>query len=479
MLLRYFYDSKLAHASYMVGCQRTGEALIVDPDRDADIYLKAAKVEGMRITGVAETHIHADFVSGARELAERCGAKLYLSDAGDENWKYGYAKNYKHQLLQDGDTFKVGNIKFEVMHTPGHTPEHISFLLTDAAGADRPMGIFSGDFVFVGDVGRPDLLEKAVGVAGTAEIGARQMFNSLQRFKALPDYLQVWPAHGAGSACGKALGAIPSSTAGYEKMFNWAMQAADEEKFVAALLDGQPEPPKYFAMMKKVNKEGPKLLNGIRKPEQLRAERLGKILMQGETIVDTRPSEVFASGHIPGTINIPYNNTFINWAGWLLDYAKPFYLIVVSAKIESVLKDLRAIGLDNVEGYFDVEAINAWSATGQLLQTYDLATPQQVAEQVLNGKALLVDVRGLSEWNDGHIAEAKHIMLGYLPDRVQELPKDKPIVVQCRTGSRSAIAASILQARGITNVMNLLGGIRDWQASGLPVKLREIQQEKS
>lgn len=468
MLLRYFYDTKLAHASYLVGCQRTGEALIVDPDRDVSNYLSAAERDGMRINGAAETHINADFVSGARELAERSAATLYLSDAGDESWKYSYAKNYKHRLLRDGDTFEVGNIKIEVMHTPGHTPEHISFLLTDAAGADRPMGIFSGDFVFVGDVGRPDLLEKTVGVSGTAETGARQMFHSLQRFKSLPDYLQVWPAHGAGSACGKALGAIPSSTAGYEKMFNWALQAANEEKFVASLLDGQPEPPKYFAMMKKINKAGPRLLQDVPKPVQLPLDRLTPLIKDGAIIVDTRPSEAFANGHIKGTINIPDNAAFITWAGWLLNDAASIYLICPAASIENILRDLRAIGMDNVGGYFDLEILSSYPAN-QPLQTYALLSPQQAAQEILNDKATLIDVRNLNEWRDGYINGARHIMLGYLSDQISEIPKEKPIILQCKTGNRSAIAASILQAWGIDRVANLVGGIHAWERDGLPL----------
>jgi len=467
MLLRYFYDNKLAHASYLVGCQATGEALVVDPDRDVEIYLKTAKAEGLRIAGVTETHIHADFVSGARELAER-GARLFLSDAGDENWKYSYEQNYEHQLLKDGDIFKVGNIKFEVMHTPGHTPEHLSFVLTNTAGADRPMGIFSGDFVFVGDVGRPDLLEKAVGVSGAAAAGARQMFKSLQRFKSLPDYLQVWPAHGAGSACGKALGAIPSSTVGYEKMFNWAMQLTDEQKFVAALLDGQPEPPKYFAMMKKINGEGPKLLQEVRKPEPLSFDKLNLLIKNGATIVDTRPSDAFANGHVQGTINIPYNNAFINWAGWLIDFVKPFYLISSISKIENILRDLNAIGLDNVGGFFDQESMKT-AFSKQDLQTYALITPQQAAREISSGKATIIDVRNHGEWEAGHISGAMHLMLGYLVDRLSEIPKDRQIIVQCQSGSRSAIAASILKAGGIERVANLLGGINAWKNDDLPV----------
>ncbi|WP_145653444.1 MBL fold metallo-hydrolase, partial [Bacillus paralicheniformis] len=213
MLLRYFYDEKLAHASYLVGCQKTGEAIVIDPGRNLKPYLQAAEDEGLNITAAAETHIHADFVSGARELGATHQAKLYLSDEGDADWKYQYVDELKHQLVKDGDRFSIGNLMFEVMHTPGHTPESISFLLTDGGGnADRPIGIFTGDFVFVGDIGRPDLLEKAAGIKGTSQSGAREMFKSLGKFKQLPDYLQVWPAHGAGSACGKALGAIPTTT---------------------------------------------------------------------------------------------------------------------------------------------------------------------------------------------------------------------------------------------------------------------------
>ena len=264
MLLKYFYDQTLAHASYLVGCQKSGTAMVVDPGRDVEPYLQVAAENGMKITGVAETHIHADYVSGAHELAARIGAKLYVSDEGPAEWKYQYATRYDHQLLKDGDEFKVGNIKFTVVHTPGHTPESISFLLTDqGGGATEPMGIFTGDFVFVGSIGRPDLLEEAAGIFGSAKVGAHDLFASVQKFRALPDYLQIWPAHGAGSACGKGLGAIPSSTVGYEKRFNPALQFTDEGEFVDYILADQPEAPKYFAVMKRVNKVGPELLGTV------------------------------------------------------------------------------------------------------------------------------------------------------------------------------------------------------------------------
>jgi len=286
MILRTIYTDELAQASYLVGCSATGEALIIDPTRDIEQYIQIAASKDLHITAVTETHIHADFVSGARELAQCTGAQLYLSDAGPAEWKYRYAANAHAKLLQDGEIFKVGNIRLQALHTPGHTPEHLSFLLTDTAGADQPMGLFTGDFVFVGDVGRPDLLERAAGIKGTMELGARQLFHSIQKLHDLPDYLQIWPGHGAGSACGRALGAVPQSTLGYEKRFNWAFSVNDEDTFVQAVLEGQPEPPFYFAEMKRVNKEGPSILKPRTLPEQLTIAHIEQYLAQQRQIID-------------------------------------------------------------------------------------------------------------------------------------------------------------------------------------------------
>ena len=465
MLLKYFYDDKIAHASYMVGCQATGEAIVIDPGRDLSPYLAVAAEQDMKIIATTETHIHADFVSGSRELAEQTRAKLYLSDEGDENWKYQFLAGYDHELVKDGSTFMVGNIKIEVMHTPGHTPEHISFIITDTAGADEPMGIFTGDFVFVGDIGRPDLLEEAAGITGTAEPGARQMFKSLQRFKQLPDYMQVWPAHGAGSACGKALGAIPSSTVGYEKLFNASLSFDDEDKFVKALLAGQPEAPKYFAMMKKLNKVGPAVLKGLPEPAKMDPGQLQALLDEGVTIIDTRSADEFAAGHISGTINIPADNAFTNWAGWFLSYDKPFYLIASPSTIKQAVHDLIYIGLDNIGGYFEPSVVAAWPQQ----ESYGITNPIEIADKVASGEVTVVDVRAASEWDEGHIPGAKHLMLGYLPDHVQEVPTDKPVVVHCRTSGRSAIGASVLQAKGVTNVLKMQGGYVEWAAAGLPL----------
>jgi hydroxyacylglutathione hydrolase len=469
MFLKYFYNQKLAHASYMIGCQQTGEALVIDPGREVDIYLKAAEDNDFKLVGAAETHIHADFVSGARELAERTGAKLYLSDEGDETWKYSYLNDYDHRLLKDGDVFNLGNIRFEVWHTPGHTPEHISYLLTDTAGADKPMGIFTGDFVFVGSVGRPDLLEKAAGMTETAVAGARQMFHSLQRFKELPDYIQLWPGHGAGSACGKGLGAVPSSTVGYEKMFNMALSYENEAHFVEMLLDGQPEPPKYFAVMKRVNKEGPTLLHSLPQPDRLPAERLPQLIEEGVMVIDTRSARAFATGHVSGTINIP-DWGMPAWAGWLVDYERPVYLIVDADRLDETVSDLVYIGVDKIAGYFDLSALDALEEANGPLQSYDRLPVEKLADMILNDKATLLDIRSEEEWESGRIPGAHHIMLGYLPEKAADYINDKPIIVQCRSGNRSAIGASILLAQGAKRVINMEGGIREWSKAGLPLE---------
>lgn len=465
MLLKFFYDKALAHASYMVGCQKTGEAILIDPDRNVYHYLEAARREGMKIVGTAETHIHADYVSGSRELAEKVGAKIYVSDEGPADWKYTFVGEYEHMMLKDGSEFAVGNIKFRVMHTPGHTPESISFILTDmGGGADKPMGMFTGDFVFVGSLGRPDLLEEAAGQAGTAEPGARDLYRSVQRFKELPDYLQIWPSHGAGSACGKGLGAIPSSTVGYEKMFNEALQFDSEDAFVEYILTDQPEAPPYFAVMKHVNKHGPKVIGDEGLPEKLAVKVLTAAIEQ-HMVVDVCESKKFAEEHVPGTINIP-TQYIARDGGWFVDYEKPLYLIVSSAMLSETMRVFREMGVDNIVGYFDdEEVINSGLAT----ESYKYKTPDEVVEQIESGEVDLVDVRRKAEWNEGHIPQAKYSFLGSMLTDASELPKDKPVVFQCRTGARSAVACSIAQAKGVKNVINLDGGIVQWDLAGYPV----------
>lgn len=458
MLLKYFYDKALAHASYMVGCQRAKVAVVIDPGRDIDQYLEMADREGLELIAVAETHIHADYVSGARELADRIGAKLYVSDEGPPEWKYRYADQYAHQLVKDGDSFTIGNIKFDVLATPGHTPESISFLLTDQGGnADKPMGIFTGDFVFVGSIGRPDLLEEAAGLANTAEPGARELFHSAARFKQLPDYLQVWPAHGAGSACGKGLGAIPSSTVGYEKLFNPALQFTNEEKFVEYILSDQPEAPRYFAVMKRVNKEGPEIIGDKGLPHALPINELSSAL-DSATVIDLTPSKQFADAHVPRSINIPLG-MLAAWAGWVVDYSKPVYLIADPNQLPEATRVLRKIGLDDVRGYFEASKIRE---AGLASETYENGSPKALSARIRAGEVKLIDVRSDEEWKSGHIAEAEHHFLGRLLDNVSKIESDKPLVTQCQAGGRSAIAASILQAAG-RDVINLAGGFGAWQ----------------
>ena len=464
MILKYFYDKTLAHASYLVGCQRAKVAVVIDPGRDIQPYLDAAKQEGVQLTDVAETHIHADYVSGACELAARVGATLHLSDEGPAEWKYEYAGNYKHQLLRDGDSFMVGNIRFEVLHTPGHTPESISFVLTDqGGGANRPMGIFTGDFVFVNAVGRPDLLEQAAGIMNTAKAGAKDLYASLQKFKELPEYLQVWPAHGAGSACGKGLGAIPSSTVGYEKLFNPGLQFSDEDSFVEYVLADQPDVPPYFKVMKRVNKEGPRLLGEGSLVEKMEPSAVSEAISQG-TVVDLSPSAVFAEGHLPGSINIP-SHMLGAWAGWLVDYERPTYLIGESAQIDEAAMTLSKIGVEDIRAFLTREQAQA---AGLLSETYDTVDASHLAASLEEGSVELIDVRSDAEWDAGHIEGATHHFLGRLPQTVDTLPEDKKVVVQCRSGARSAIGVSVLQAAGIKQVINLQGGYMAWKSAGMP-----------
>jgi hydroxyacylglutathione hydrolase len=472
MLLHRFYDPGLAQASYLIGCEHTGQAVVVDPNRDVSEYLETAAALHLRVAHVTETHIHADFVSGSRELAARAGAALHLSDEGRPDWAYDYAAGAGAVLLRDGDRFEVGSVRLEALHTPGHTPEHLTFLVTDGATATDPIAALTGDFVFVGDVGRPDLLERAAHVAGTMESSARTLFRSLQRFKAQPDYLQIWPGHGAGSACGRSLSSIPQSTVGYERRFNWAFAVADEDEFVRLVLAGQPEPPRYFGTMKRINRSGPRILGGPPTANLLPPERLHELVESGAFVVDARPAAEYAARHVPGTINIPLNRSFTTWAGWLAPYDRDVYLIVRDAagrEVAEAVLDLSMIGLDRVAGVFGAEAVSAWEASGRRTGHVPRIGPAEAADRVAAG-AVLLDVRGMAEWQAGHAPGATHIPLGYLAERAAELPSGAPVVVHCQGGSRSAIAASLLRRAGVTDVLELPEGFSGWEAAGLPVE---------
>lgn len=464
MFFQQIYDKSLAQASYLIGCQKAGIAAVIDPKRDVDTYLQIAAENKLKITHVLETHIHADFLAGSRELAALTGAELYLSDEGGPDWSYAFP----HHGLKDGDQIKLGNLRFDVLHTPGHTPESISFLLTDLPASDAPVMFFTGDFVFVGDVGRPDLLEKAAGIKGTQEIGARQLYQSLKKFSALPDYVQVWPGHGAGSACGKALGAVPSSTVGYEKIRNWAFQYAnDEQGFINYLLADQPEPPRYFAEMKKRNKSDRPLLTAVPQLKKVGAAELKIAMAAGTPLIDTRNKSEFAAGHIPGSINIQGNNSFGTWAGWFLEYDKPFILLAAKADLDELTRKLMRIGLDSISGYFS--SIEEWQAAGGSLVKSNLLSLEAFKTRLSNKDLQVIDLRGASEYKSGHIKGARNLFVGTILKQLPELNPNEELVIHCQGGDRAAIAASLLEKNGFTKLENFSGGINEWVAQGNPL----------
>jgi len=476
MFLRMVYDDLLAQAAYVIGCQRTGEALVIDPERDIDRYIELAAAQKLRITAVAETHIHADFLSGARELAEATGAKVYLSGDGGPDWQYKWLDqkqgggSYDSQLLHDGDTIKVGNIEIKAMHTPGHTPEHMSFMVTDrGGGAGEPMGLVTGDFVFVGDVGRPDLLETAAGVVGAGDESARALFRSVKAFRTMPDYLQVWPGHGAGSACGKALGAVPQSTVGYEKRFNPALRAAeDQEQFLGYVLEGQPEPPLYFATMKRLNKEGPPVLGGIPAPKELEVADLRGVNGQATAIVDTRPWAEFKKGHLKGALHAPLNANYTGVVGSYVKEGEPIVLVVAPERLDLAVRGLIRIGLDEITAYATPDTLDEYRAMGGSLLTAPEVSIDGMRTEFNTGKPLVLDVRRASEHAQGRIRGSKNIAHTRLLARLKEVPKDRPILVHCQGGTRSAFATAMLRRHGY-DATNVAGGFGAWEKQGLPV----------
>lgn len=466
MFFQHVYDKTLAQASYFIGCQKAGVAAVIDPKRDVDTYLEIAKQNNMTITHVMETHIHADFLSGSRELAALTGAKLYLSDEGGPGWEYAF----DHVGLKDGTTFMVGNLKMETLHTPGHTPESISFLLTDTPASAEPVMFFTGDFVFVGDIGRPDLLEKAAGISGTSDAGAHQMFKSIDRFSKLPDYIQVWPGHGAGSACGKALGAVPSTTVGYEKIRNWAFRFENDEiGFTRFLLEDQPEPPKYFAMMKQLNKVDRPLLTAVPKLKALSNHEMMEAMGRGVKLIDARNKTEFAKGYIPGSINIQGNNSFATWAGWILNYEEPFMLLADKSMLDDLTRKLMRIGLDNIMGY--VPSTAEFTDQGGQLDTVPVINIDTFKSLLDEPNVQVVDLRNATEFKSGHIKGAEHVFVGTLIDNLEKVSKDKKVVIHCQGGDRATIGYSLLASAGYTNVLNYSASMNEWMGLGNAVEV--------
>jgi len=475
MFFRMVYDDKLAQAAYVIGCQKTGEAIVIDPERDVDRYEALAAANGLRLTAAAETHIHADFLSGSRELAEK-GAAVYLSDEGGPEWTYQWPglkpanpslAAYRVHLLKHNTVFRVGNIEFKAVHTPGHTPEHLAFMVTDrGGGADEPLGVATGDFVFVGDVGRPDLLESAAGFAGQAAPSARRLYESVRQFQQWPDYLQLWPGHGAGSACGKALGAVPQSTVGYEKRFNAAVKAAaSEQTFVDEVLAGQPEPPLYFSRMKRDNKAGPKVLGAMPRSRGMTPHDLRALDPRAAAIIDTRPWEEYRAGHTPGTLSFPLTKSFNTDAGSMIREDEPIYLIIDHARLDEAVRDLVRVGLDRIEGWFDAGRMQDRQRFGGSVQTTPELSAAEARRWVGTGEPFVLDVRRAAEYAEGHLDHAKNIAHTRLLSRLSEVPKDRPVLVHCRSGARSARATALLLRHGF-NATNMAGGYLAWEAAG-------------
>ncbi len=449
MYFKQFFDDKLAQYAYLVGCQANGTAVVIDPMRDIDQYINAAAKENLTIVAAADTHIHADYISGLREFAER-GVKVYASDEGDKDWKYEWLidSNYDYEFMKNGDEFKIGNITIKAWHTPGHTPEHLSFLITDGAAADEPMGVATGDFVFVGDVGRPDLLESAAGQENVMEPSARTLYKTVEEFKSLPEYMQIWPGHGAGSACGKALGAIPESTVGYELRYNNSLKSAtSEDNFVKFILEGQPEPPLYFARMKRDNKIGPAIIGGVPKTQRLTLRQLGNIVnKEGTVILDTRERNEYAAGHIPGSLLSPLNKQFNTVAGSYITEDEEIYLLVEEHKLDEAIRDLYRIGLDNVKGFVTPRDLEMYKTQGGELDKLPVVTFKAV-ENLTDQEAVL-DVRKASEYEEAHVDGAINIAHTRMLPRKDELSSDKRYLVHCQSGGRSAVAAALLKRAG-------------------------------
>jgi hydroxyacylglutathione hydrolase len=454
MIVKQFYEESLAQSAYLIGCAASGEALVIDPTIDIGPYLAAAEAEGLRITAVAETHIHADFVSGARALATAAGATLYVSGEGGPEWQYAFAHEPGVRVLRNGDVIELGLIRIDVVHTPGHTPEHLMFVVTDTRASSVPLGAFTGDFVFVGDVGRPDLLETAAGQIGTMESSARQLFVSLRTLLRLPDHLLIWPGHGNGSACGKSLGGVPVSSLGYERLVNWALREGDQRAFVASVLEDQPDPPLYFGEMKRVNKEGVPAWTASPDLSAVDAGALDALVRSGQLVIDVRGD--VSAGALPGALTIPMGRSFSAWAGSVVPSLTPFFIVADSDSAAAVARRaLAIIGRPGARGWISPATIDDYRARGgrlEALETIDLTDHPPAG-------GTIVDVRSSAEWRAGHLDGAVHVPLARLPERVPGLDRSTPVLVYCQAGVRAAVAASALRRMGFTRVASLAGGL--------------------
>jgi hydroxyacylglutathione hydrolase len=458
MILQRFFEDAIAQASFLVGCPASGEAVVIDPTIDVQQYIDAAARERLRIVGVTETHIHADYLSGSLALAHATGARLYVSGEGGPDWQYAFAGRPNVTVLRDGDTVPVGRGRLEVRHTPGHTPEHLTFVLVDAEASAEPLAAFTGDFIFAGDVGRPDLLERAAGHAGTMAASARQLWRSLSKTAPWHDGLLLYPGHGAGSACGKSLGGMPVTSMGYERRANWAFEPGAEEAFVEAVLSDQPEPPAYFAEMKRINKLGHAALDGP--PAHLRVADVAA-LGRDVLVLDVRPAEASGDALVEGSIAIPFDRSLAKYAGSVIPLTTAIVLLAPDAPTAlAAWRALALIGFDRMEGWVGPELVDAARADGRLTRVVTIA-PDVLGQRLAAG-GRLIDVRGAAEFKAGAIPGARNVPLGALETTMAKEDRSAPVVVHCQTGVRAHIASTLLGRLGYRDVSSLEGGYAAW-----------------
>ena len=450
-MLQRFFDEGLAHASYLIACPRVREAVIIDPRRDVDVYIDAARAMNLKIVYSFETHIHADFVCGSRELLA-IGARTLAGP--------GSNLRYPHHEVQDGERVRVGDLSIQFIHTPGHTPEHISVLTSQP---DQPVRIFSGDTLFVGAVGRPDLLgeEQARKLAG-------QLYDSLfTKLLTLDDRIEVHPGHGAGSLCGAGIGNQPHTTIGQERRFNKMLQHGDKESFVAAVLADLPDTPPYFPRMKKINQEGPPLLglvNGYRGPAAMSPTAAASAIKSGALLVDLRGASAFAERHALGALNLAFGTKVGYWAGWVLPADVRIVLLAADDRqLADAARQLMRVGVSRIEGYIN-GGMDAWAHAGLPTASYAMLSVEELRAAAVRGESpLVVDVRTDREWKAGHLDGALHIPLGDLSRRASEIPRDRPVATMCEAGYRSALAASLLSRTGVEQVATVTGGMAAWR----------------
>ena len=466
MQIQQFFLEGLGHQSYFVTDEKSGFAVVVDPRRDVDVYLQAARRANVHITHMLETHIHNDYVTGARELAAQTGATIVGSAEGHIK--------YEHQSVRDGDRFSVGELTFQVMATPGHTPEHVSYVLYEADSI-QPYAVFSGGSMLVGGAGRTDLLGPTLTMTLT-----RQQYSSLRRLlDTLPGNVLVYPTHGAGSFCvASAVSDTRSTTIGQERIISPAMQVQSEDEFIRRQLAGYTAYPHYYAHMHDINQAGPRIVGRLSEPSALTPQQVQSQMQAGMPLVDGRTREAFALAHVPGSLNVELGDSFATYIGWILRFNTPLMLLIEdeAGRREAVVQLIR-IGYEQVHGYLD-GGIKAWEAAALPVESYERISLDTLYKRwAQHSHMTIVDVRRDDEWSEGHIPDSLHLHLGDLPQHLDKVPRDMPIAVICRSGYRAAIGASIIAATG-REVIAVEDGVPDWTVRGLPTIVGEeaVQQ---